>query len=98
MADTISGISSIALGGRCECGLHAFSIDISDISCNGCWVEAKGGWPEGDGDDAFDFLHLIIDERIQINGKVVSLDGHKAWIRFFGELHPTVVDGLARAA
>ncbi|MWV26685.1 hypothetical protein [Aurantiacibacter rhizosphaerae] len=93
MADLISGTHARPLGGQCECGRNRFPINISDISCEGCWAEATGDW-----EDAYDFLHLTIDERIEINGKVVSLDGPKAWIRFFGELHPAVVAGLGKAA
>ncbi len=81
------------LGGQCECGRRAFPIAISDISCEGCWVEGAGEWEE-----AYEFLHLTIDERIEINGKVTSLDGCRAWVHFFGELHPAVVKGLAGVA
>ncbi len=81
------------LNGRCDCGRVAFPIAIANISCDGCEVEASGDW-----EDAYDFLHLTIDERIEINGKIVSLDGRKASIRFFGELHPCVVEGLGRTA
>ncbi len=93
MAKHVTFSSSRPLSGQCDCGRSPFPINISDISCEGCWVEATGDW-----EAAHDFLHLTIDERIEINGKVISLDGRKAWIRFFGELHPTVVEGLGRAA
>lgn len=86
-------VSPSGLGGLCDCGKIPFPIAISDITSDGCNAEVNGEW-----EDDYDFLHLTIGGSIQINGKVLSHDGRTARIRFFGQLHPRVVEGLARTA
>ena len=81
------------LTGRCELDDASFAVAISNISCDGCSAEAECGWAED-----CDFLHLRIDDRIEVNGRVLWHKGKRAGIRFFGQIHPQVIDELAHAA
>jgi hypothetical protein len=71
----------------CDIEQRSFPIAISDITPAGCLCEADADW-----DEDFDFLHLKIAELVEINGKVLWHDGHRAEISFFGQIHPVVVD------
>lgn len=80
------------LSGRCDLDSASFAVAISDISCDGCSAEAECDW----GEDC-EFLHLRIDDRIDVNGRVLWHDGKRAGIRFYGQIHPAVIDQLAAA-
>lgn len=82
----------LPIGGQCDCDCDSFPVAISDISPDGCCAEADCGWQGGD-----DFIHLTIADRIEINGRIARRKGRKATIRFFGQIHPHVVDQLSRA-
>ncbi len=92
MARSKPAVGKLNLGAQCDCCCNSFPIAISEISPDGCCAEAAA-WA-GNGD----FIHLTIAERIEVNGRIAARDGRKATIRFFGQIHPHVIDQLARAA
>ena len=77
----------------CDLDRGSFPIAISEITSDGCACEASVDWEED-----CDFLHLRIADRIDVNGRVLWQNGKLAGIRFFGQIHPAVVDELGRAA
>ncbi|GAA0268053.1 hypothetical protein GCM10009127_04770 [Alteraurantiacibacter aestuarii] len=81
------------IGAQCDLDRGSFAVALSDITPDGCSCEAPVDW-EGD----LDFLHLKIAGRIDINGRVLWQEGKRASIRFFGQIHPSVVDELGRLA
>ncbi len=81
------------ISAQCDCDQRSFAINISEISCEGCAAEAAERW----GEDC-DFIHLKIADSIDVNGRVLWHKGRRATIRFFGQIHPHVVNELARAA
>ncbi len=81
------------LGAKCDCNHSSFPVRISSISCEGCSLEAGDEWTED-----FDFIHLKIDDRVDINGCLLWHKGRCAGVRFFGQIHPFVVKELERAA
>lgn len=85
--------NSSAIGAQCQFDHGSFPVAISAITPEGCFAEAPADWSED-----FEFLHLTIDERVEINGKVRAKDGKRAEIRFFGQIHPQVVKELSRAS
>jgi len=93
MARGKSAAARHSIGAQCDCDCQSFPVAISDISPDGCCGEAAAGWQ---GED--DFIHLTIADRIHINGRIAQRMGRKATIRFFGQIHPCVVDQLSRRA
>ncbi len=89
MATAPREAEKLPIGGLCDCDRQSFPIAISDITCDGCAAEAQAEW-----DRDFDFLHLTIADRIEINGRVLRHEGRRATIRFFGQIHPSVVEQL----
>ncbi len=80
------------LSGQCDLDRASFAVAISDISCDGCSAEAECDW----GEDC-EFLHLRINDAIDVNGRVLWHEGKRAGIRFYGQIHPAVIDKLAAA-
>ncbi len=80
------------LSGQCDLERASFAVAISDISCDGCSAEAECDW----GEDC-EFVHLRINDSIDVNGRVLRHDGKRADIRFYGQIHPAVIDQLAEA-
>lgn len=78
---------------HCDLANASFDVAISDITIDGCSVEADCDW-EAD----VDFLHLRIADRIDVNGRVLWQKGRRAGIGFFGQIHPAVIADLADAA
>jgi hypothetical protein len=74
---------------QCDCAGERVELVITALNPMGCEVAAQSPW-HGD----CDFLRLVIDGRIHINGRMVWRRGEKAGIRFFGQLHPIAVDEL----
>jgi len=89
MATALRKAEKLPIGAQCDCECQSFPIAISDITCDGCAAEAQAEW-----DEDFDFLHLTIADCIEINGRVLQHQGRRATIRFFGQIHPHVVDQL----
>lgn len=65
-------------------------VSLIAITATGCEVEA-GQMPYAEGD----FVRLLIDDRILINGTVVWRQANRAGVHFFGELHPVIVEDLS---
>lgn len=76
----------------CEINHRTFPVTVSEISCDGCLIEAADGELEPS-----EFLHLRIAGGLDVNGRVVWCQGGKAEIHFFGQIHPTAIDCLCRA-
>ena len=93
MARAKPAAAKLAIGAQCDCDCRSFPVAISQISPDGCCAEVDGSWA---GDD--DFIHLTIAEKIEVNGCIAARRGRKATIRFFGQIHPHVIDQLARRA
>lgn len=83
-----AGISAL-----CALDRRSFAIAISDITPDGCSCEAPADW-----DGECDFLHLTIADKIEINGRLLWQKGRHAGIAFFGQIHPQIVEQLARKA
>ena len=81
----------VRIEARCDIEQRSFPIAISDITPAGCLCEADVDWGED-----FDFLHLKIADAVDINGKLLWHDGHRAEITFFGQIHPVVIDRWMR--
>ena len=92
MASCKQARKTVPIAARCEIARDSFPIGISDITPDGCSVEADAEW-----DEDFEFIHLTIDGRVDVNGRVEWHKGRRAGIRFFGQIHPSVIDDLARA-
>lgn len=90
MADQRKARTQTDVTARCDLDEASFGIAISDISCEGCLIEAGRTW-----DEDSEFLHLRIDGRIDVNGQMVWHEGKRAGIRFFGQIHPLVVEDLS---
>ena len=82
--------AAVPVGATCDCADARYALSLSDISCEGCQAEMADDWAED-----FDFVHLVIDGRIAVNGRVAWREGRRAAIRFFGQIHPLVVSELA---
>jgi len=74
---------------QCECAGERVELAITVLTPSGCEVVATSPW-HGD----CDFLRLVIDGRIHVNGRMLWRRGASAGIRFFGQIHPIVVDEL----
>ena len=66
---------------------------IDRLTPEGCTAEAPGEW-SGD----LDFLRLTLAGQAEINGRVVQHDGKRAEIRFFGQIHPLVIENWRQRA
>ena len=86
--------SAAQIDGTCDSNRKSFPVAISNISPEGCDLHADSSWKK----HSDDFIHLTIAENIEINGRIAACKDRKAVIRFFGQIHPHVVDQLARAA
>ncbi|MBD3729903.1 MAG: hypothetical protein IE933_09375 [Sphingomonadales bacterium] len=81
------------IAASCTLGRDTFPVSVSRLSSGGCRVEADEDWPP-----ECEFLHLSIAGGVEVNGCAAKARGRKADIRFFGQIHPVVVDQLAAAA
>lgn len=93
MARRDAAPAKLKIGALCDCACQSFPVAISQISPEGCCAEADASWAGGD-----DFIHLTIADRIEVNGCIAARNGRKATIRFFGQIHPHVIEQLARKA
>lgn len=91
MATAFRIAEPLSLTAQCECAGEEVAMAITALRTNGCELEATGPW-HGD----CDFVRLVIDGRITINGQVQWRRGNRAGIGFFGQIHPVVVDQLTR--
>lgn len=82
-----------AIAASCTLGEATFPVRVSSLSCDGCRIEADGEWPA-----ECEFLHLTLDGEVEINGCALRHKGKRADIRFFGQIHPVVIDRLAAVA
>jgi hypothetical protein len=89
MATALRETEKLPIGAQCDCARQSFPVAISDITCDGCAAEAPTEWMED-----YDFLHLTIANGLEINGRVLRHQGRHATIRFFGQIHPSVVEHL----
>ncbi|MEO5706232.1 MAG: hypothetical protein ABIT10_01780 [Alteraurantiacibacter sp.] len=90
MATAFQTTSPLTLSAQCDCAGEQVSLAVTALRTDGCEVEATGPW-HGE----CDFLRLVIDRRITINGQVQWRRGNRAGIGFFGQIHPVVVRQLA---
>ena len=72
-----------------ECAGEIVSLELDALTPDGCEVVPTSPW-HGD----CDFLRLLIDGRVTINGQVTWRSGNRAGVRFFGQIHPVVVNEL----
>lgn len=86
-----SATRSTQIGAFCDLDQRSFPVALSDITPDGCSCEADCDW-EVD----CEFLHLKIAETVDINGCVLARRGRRAQIRFFGQIHPAVIDQWKR--
>lgn len=89
MATAFQNVSPVTLTAQCDCAGEQVDLAVTALRSDGCEVEATGPW-HGD----CDFLRLVIDGRITINGQVQWRRGNRAGIGFFGQIHPVVVRQL----
>jgi len=82
-----------AIVAQCDCAGEQVELVITALTPDTCEVKALSPW-HGD----CDFLRLVIDGRIHVNGRMLWRRGGSAGIRFFGQLHPIAVDELTTAA
>jgi hypothetical protein len=82
-----------AIDALCETPQGAFVVAVSQLSPEGCTVTAPAEWEE-----EFDFLRLTLGGSVEVNGRVLNSHGHEAEIRFFGQIHPCVIEGWRRRA
>lgn len=78
------------ISAQCDCAGEQVELVVTALTPDGCEVVALSPW-HGD----CDFLRLVIDGRIRINGRMAWRRGECAGIRFFGQIHPLVVDQLS---
>ena len=76
----------------CELNQRRFPVTISEISSEGCVIEAADHELEPS-----EFLHLRIAGAMDVNGCTVWCQGRKAEIHFFGQIHPTAIECLCSA-
>jgi len=81
------------LDALCQTAQGAFVIAVSHLSPEGCTATAPAEWAE-----EFDFLRLTLAGSVEVNGRVSSKHGREAEIRFFGQIHPAVIEGWQRRA
>ena len=92
-ASKIASDTSAPLGALCDIAQQRFPVSVSDITPDGCACEGDCDWA-----GAGEFLHLRIADAVEINGRVLSRQGQRARIAFFGQIHPAVIAGWKRAA
>lgn len=78
---------------QCECAGEIVDLELDALTPDGCEVVPTGPWH-----GSCDFLRLLIDGRITINGQVVWRSGDRSGVRFFGQIHPLVVHQLSGRA
>lgn len=78
-----------ALPGQCRCDGAAKAVRITHLTSDGCVLQAGEDW-----DGAHDFLHLQIAGSIETNGKLEWVQGRRAQMRFFGQVHPAAIARL----
>lgn len=83
----------ILLRAFCEAAHGSFAVEIDRLTPEGCTAEAPAEW-SGD----LDFLRLTLAGQAEINGRVVQHDGKRAEIRFFGQIHPLVIENWRQRA
>ncbi len=91
MATAFQIADPLSITAQGDCAGEQVDLAITALRTDGCEVEATGSW-HGD----CDFLRLVIDDRITINGQVQWRRGNRAGIGFFGQIHPVVVNQLTR--
>lgn len=91
MATAFQIAAPLSITAQCDCAGEQVAMVVTALRTDGCEVEATGPW-FGD----CDFLRLVIDGRITINGQVQWRRGNRAGIGFFGQIHPVVVNQLTR--
>lgn len=91
MATAFQIPSPLSIVATADCAGEEVALSITALRTDGCEVEATGPW-HGD----CDFLRLVIDGRITINGQVQWRRGNRAGVGFFGQIHPVVVNQLTR--
>ena len=89
MATAHQSIAPLTIAAQCECAGECIELAVSALRVDGCEVEATSPW-HGE----CDFLRLVIDGRITINGRILWRRGTRAGIGFFGQIHPVVVSQL----
>lgn len=89
MATAFQNTFPLTISAQCDCAGEQVDLAVTALRSDGCEVEATGPW-HGD----CDFLRLVIDNRITINGRLQWRRGNRAGIGFFGQIHPVVVGQL----
>jgi hypothetical protein len=89
MASAPQFIQHQTIAAQCECAGEIISLELDALTPDGCEVVPTSPW-HGD----CDFVRLLIDGRVTINGQVAWRSGNRAGVRFFGQIHPVVVDEL----
>jgi hypothetical protein len=79
-----------SISAQADCAGEQIDLAVTALRTDGCEIEATGPW-HGD----CDFVRLVIDGRITINGEVQWRRGNRAGLSFFGQIHPVVVRQLA---
>jgi hypothetical protein len=89
----VGQVDRVATKVEADCVLNqrTFPVTVSEITCNGCLIEALG-----DELEPSDFLHLRIAGAMDVNGRTVWCKDRKAEIHFFGQIHPHAIDCLCR--
>lgn len=87
-------IERIATRVEADCRLNQrhFPVTISEISPDGCVIEAAT-----DELEPSEFLHLRIAGTMDVNGCTVWCQGGRAEIHFFGQIHPHAIECLCQA-
>ena len=93
MPDMQSSSQPQALDALCQTEHGAFVVSVSDLSPEGCTATAAAAWEE-----EFEFLRLILAGSVEVNGRVLKRQGNAAEIRFFGQIHPCVIDQWSKRA
>jgi hypothetical protein len=78
---------------QCECAGEMVTLELKALTSDGCEVVPTSPWH-----GTCDFLRLLIDGRITINGQVTWRSDRRAGVRFFGQIHPVVVRELSGRA
>jgi hypothetical protein len=82
-----------AISALCQTSHGAFVVEVSQLSSDGCTATAPTAWEE-----EFDFLRLTLGGSVEVNGRVLHRHGREAEIRFFGQIHPCVIESWQRRA
>lgn len=89
MATQPARIHPAAIAARIDLRHASYAVAISDLACDGCALDDCDFCEEGE------FVHLKIDDRIDINGTVAWRRGKRIGVRFHGQIHPVVVGQLS---